>query len=114
MTTFAHGYKSLWQSQNNQKGVIPANGTSPNFYSLKNFYRTPIIKYNAETKNVSALYLYKGLRLTQSCGSFLDHFFCTEDDVLDNCSSRFNLLDKSGTFAGHVAAVDVAFLYSLA
>lgn len=72
------------------------------------------IKYKAETFFVSALYLYKGLRLTQSCGSFLDHFFCTEDDVLDNCCSRFNLLDKSGTFAGHVAAVDVAFLYSLA
>jgi hypothetical protein len=36
MTTFAHGYKSLWQNQNNQKGLIPPNGTSPNFfYSLK-------------------------------------------------------------------------------
>jgi hypothetical protein len=38
MTTFAHGYKSLWQNQNNQKGLIPPNGTSPNFlFSKKSF-----------------------------------------------------------------------------
>ncbi|MBR4845002.1 MAG: hypothetical protein IKU98_01105, partial [Bacteroidaceae bacterium] len=55
MTTFAHGYKSLWQNQNNQKGLIPTNGTSPIFlFSKKKFYRTPIILHrNVEEEKLS-------------------------------------------------------------
>ena len=33
----------FWRNQNNQKGLTPANGISPNFISLQKFYRTAII-----------------------------------------------------------------------